>query len=225
MNLQEIIDECSAQLRNTKIQGDIIRWTNMTLVELGTKYVFPVLNAYDTSKSTAAGNPDVVLAADFHLMKWLTIPVEDKIPTPTTHTRLAETDAQFRSRQGSISMVYMSAEKTVGFYQVPDGVKNFHYGYQRRVATLPGVNLTAETPELPLEWHPFIINEICIKGYSYESNLPQINECEARRKRMIKELKPVLYRNLFTTHVMESETRLSRLPRPQLPGNYPNPWA
>jgi hypothetical protein len=215
--LQEMLDIISGEVANISINSRITSWLNLAITDLASKYIFGTLHKYDT-KATAAGIPDVSLADDFYWLKTIAIPAQQRKLYPEDEQRISEGFPQYRTLQGTISYYYLNGTK-LGLWQVPSGVFNVEYSYQRRPVKL--VNPT-DTSDLPPEWHSLIIQKAITKAYSQEGNDSGFAQSLQIEARLYKELQLSAYRRTDDMFVLSGPNARGRVPRPRLPGNFPN---
>lgn len=213
---QEIIDTVSSEVGNISINPLITIWSNMVITDLASKFVFGNLHMYD-SKPTVAGEADLTLADDFYWLKTIGIPTQTRKLYPYDEQRIAEGYPQYRTQQGTISYYYLNSN-VAGLWQVPSGIFNVEYSYQRRPAKL--VNLD-DVPDLPPEWHTIVMQKVMTKAYNQEGNDSGFAKSIQMEATLFRDIKTSAYRRPDEMFVLSGPTASNRPPRPKLPGNFP----
>ena len=215
---QEMIDQVSDELRNTKIQTKITRWLNMSIIELATQYIFGHLHKY-LSKNTIAGNPDIVMDSDFLWLKMLQIPADSTKIYFRDENVIEEAYPSYRITQGTITHYYLNGI-TLGLWQVPSGIKTLTGAYQKRPAKL--IDDLSITCDLPEEWHQLVTQKATTKGYDYEGNTEGSVKSKSTESQILARLGSSIYKRPDETVIMGGSSYRTRPPRPQLPANYPS---
>lgn len=189
MTHQEMITFVSEQLRNTKIDSLITSWLNLSAVEFANSYEFGHLNTY-SSKNTSAGVPDVTLDTDFHWLKTIQIPADNRTLYPESDQYLAKTDPDYRTEQGEVVAYYLNG-LTLGLWKVPSGVKTITYSYQRKPVALVA---TTDVSELPDTWHEVICQSAISKGFVRQRDGNAKVDSDRRIKELLKLNKASLFK-------------------------------
>jgi len=218
MDHQEMLDQVSGELQNSKIDTNITRWLNMSIEEIADQFVFRHLHKYATV-ATAVGNPDVVLATDFHWLKTIGVPAVSRPLYPEDEDTLAGIDAKYRTRQGTVTRYYFSGGSSLGLRHVPSAVETIGYGFQKRSTVLV---LATDVSDLPRAWHNLVTRKATTLGYDAEGNLEASTLSEGKERKLLRKLGSSVYKRPDTTLVIGSNrTGRRRLAQPMLPTSFP----
>lgn len=213
MLLQEMIDQVSDEIRNVSIQAKIIRWLNMSLTDLASNYVFGNLHRH-SSRDTLIGAVDIVLGEiiegenDFHWLKTIEIPADNRKLYPRSEQILSEIYPDYRVRQGTITHYYLNGN-IAGLFYVPAEVKTITYSYQRRPVKLVEPQKGCD---LPVEWHPLVIQKAVTMGFRYEGNTEGREASERAEVRLLRGLASNVYKRPDETLVAGGEASVSTKP-------------
>lgn len=217
MTPQEMLDQVSDELRNTKITSKILRWLNLGITEISSLYVFGTFHKYGT-KNTAIGIPDVTLDADFLWLKSIQNPGTNRRLYPEDEERLSQTYPTYRTLQGTVTHYYLNGT-TLGLWAVPSSIFPITYSYQKRPAVI--LSDLSVTCDLPLEWHAVACQKAITYGYDYDGDAEGSAKSVAKEKRLIKAMGSSVYRRPDETLVLGGPGVSRRPPYPQLPPSYP----
>lgn len=215
MTHQEMVDQVSDELRNVSITSKITRWLNMSIVDLGTKYIFGHLNVYYNAP-TVSSNPDWVLPTDFLWLKTIQIPSTVTKIYPKDEQILAEENPDYRTLTGEITHYYINGT-TLSFFRVPSGIVQVYTSYQKRPVKLVSM---ADVCDLPEEWHLLVIQKAITIGFRYEGNTEGKDSSEKAEARLLRGLGSNVYRRPDETLVTGSDpTSYQKPDRPRLGAN------
>ena len=99
-------------------------------------------------------------------MKTVEVPARQAKLWPEDESRLSESFPDYRTRTGTVTHYYVNG-RYMGLYQVPSGIEQVTFAYQRRPFKL---SVSTDICELPGEWHGLIVQRAISKGYSSEGN-------------------------------------------------------
>jgi len=216
---QEMTDQVSDELRNVSIASKILRWINLSIIELGSEYIFGELNKYGEI-IVVPSIADYLLQPDLHWLSNVQHPVNNRkiYPYPGGEVGLSEDDPNYRTLQGTITFYYLNGI-TIGFRHVPSSVQTLTYNYQKRPLKL--INGT-DTSDLPAEWHPLIMQRAITYGCRYEGNTDARIASETREAFLLKRLGAIIYKRPDERIVMGKNRSRGRKPaEPRLPSNFP----
>lgn len=221
LTLREMIDQVSAQIRNTTIDNEIRSWLNDEVLVLGSRYRFPDLvnNGYIT---TIVGSRSYSLPTDFRWLITIYNPDNQDTLRPIGEQELSFRNPNYRTEQGLITHYVLNA-RNIDLYRVPATVQVLSYTYQSRPLKL--VNDT-DVSNLPSEWHPLLVLGALKKAVTREERDPNLRvQIDSEYKALRRELEKTVYYRPDQVNVLQPFPHTSRRPWPILdPSRFPRSW-
>lgn len=214
--LKQMQDHVATIIRNTGIATTITGWLNLALINICSKFMFGHLHAYDT-RTTENGNPDITLPADYHWLKLIQIPAQNKILFPKDEVWCQAQSPTYRTQKGSIDHYYLNGRR-LSLFQVPSGIVTISFSFQRRPVKMVS---STDVCDLPEEWHEYVMQKAITIGYEAEGNTEGVARSMAAERTIKKEIGATAYNRPDYPVVMGEMARFGNKPGyPLLPRSY-----
>jgi hypothetical protein len=225
MNIGEMIEEVRDQIRDTKKDTQILRWLNMTSLQLASRFQIPGFSSIGNFP-TVVSTQIYSLAVDFHWLKRAWIPsATGGIRTlyPVDEKLLISMAPDWNTITGTVTN-YLLDGLNLSLWKIPASIQTIYYSYIRRPKVLLISNLT-DVSDFPADFHPIIVQGALVRGFKMEKN-EQFSSAFAEYKDMLNEIKKTIYVRPDMEARLGEPFRISGPPRitiPQpthLPGTY-----